>query len=54
MPRDSCYTSLEDESHKGDRANESSTAAAAKALLRPGDKQPTYVNQMPSSDYENI
>ena len=54
MPRDSCYASLEDESHKGDRANESSTAAAAKPLLRPDDELPTNITQMPSSDYENI
>ena len=54
MPRDICYASLEDESYKGDRANESSIPAAAKPLLRPDDKVPTNVNQMPSSDYENI
>ena len=48
---DGCsYTSL----GKGGSVSESSTARAAIPLLKPVDEQPIYVNQMPSSDYEDI
>ena len=46
MPGDSSYTSLD----RGDSVNR----AAIPGLLQPDDEQPIYVNQMPSSDYEEI
>jgi len=39
---------------KGDSVNESSTARAAIPLLQSDDEQPIYVNEMPSSYYEEI
>ena len=49
-PGDSSYISLD----KGESANEWSTVRAGIPLLQPEDEQPIYVNQMPSSDYEEI
>ena len=45
MPGDSSYSSLE----KGDSAR-----AGIPLLQTDADEQPTYVNQMSSSDYEEI
>jgi len=50
VPGDSSYTMLD----KGDSVNESSTARAAIPLLQSDDEQPIYVNEMPSSYYEEI
>ena len=50
MPGDSSYTSLD----KGDSAIERSTVRAGIPLLQTDDEQPIYVNQMPTSDYEEM